>query len=312
VTSRRPRVHIVVTCANRKRQPVPAKLRLRGVTGLRTTTRLNNWTQRLTSTDVDTVRAEDLYAGEHWDVARNLPTYATGFAKATLWVASAGWGLIPATAQIRPYSATFSPGHLDSVPDGRRGAQDWWNAVAAWSGPETLTPRSLTALVAEYPRDRILLVLSQSYFAACTDDLAGALDMAASDSLISVVAAGVATNPDLAAWQLPANALLQHQLGGTRGSLNARIAAHLLSTGLIDHAAMRRHLSRMLAKAPSLPVYARHRMTDAEVGTFIRSRRAQDATVSRTGLLRDLRNAGMACEQGRFSDIYAATAGGKS
>ena len=311
VTTRR-RLHIVVTCANRKRRPVPAMLQLRRVSGVRTTTRLNRWTQRLTSNDADTVRAEDLYAGEHWDIAHNLPTYATGFTRRALWVASAGWGLIPASAQIRPYSATYSPGYLDSVPDGRRGAQDWWNAMAAWSGPQSGTPRSLAALVAEHPRDRILLVLSQSYFAACTDDLANALEVAANESLISVVAAGVTTDSDLAAWQLPANARLQHMLGGTRGSLNARIAAHLLSAGLTDHDAMQRHLRRMLAKAPALPVYARRRITDAEVRTFIRTRRKQDPDASRASLLRDLRDAGMACEQRRFAELFVAMAGAQS
>jgi hypothetical protein len=311
VTARRPRVHIVVTCTNRKRYPVPAKLRLRGVTGVRTATRLNSWTQRLTSTEVDSVRADDLYAGEHWDIARNLPNYALGFAQATLWVASAGWGLIAANARIRPYSATFAAGHADSVPPGRDGTHVWWNAVAAWSGPETGAPRSLTALVAAYPRDRILLVLSQPYFAACADDLTRALD-AGGDSQISLVAAGVGAQPDLAAWQLPADARLQHRLGGTLGALNARIAADVLRTGLIDHEAMRRHLTRMLAKAPALPVYARRGLSDAEVITFIRTRRAQNASVSRTALLRQLRDAGMACEQGRFAEIYAATVGGMS
>lgn len=266
----------------------------------------------MTSQAVDSVPAEDLYAGEHWGIARNLPTYATGFASATLWVASAGWGLISASAKIRPYSATFSPGHVDSVPNGRRGAREWWSAMGGWIGPEPGTPRSLAALVSEHPRDRVLLVLSQAYFAACSRDLFEALEKAASGSQVSIVAAGLTADPDLASSQLPANARLQQRLGGTRGSLNVRVAAHLLQIGLIDHAAMESRLQRLLAESPALPVYNRRRITDAEIRAYIGCRRGQDANVSRADLLRGLREAGMACEQGRFAELFNAVIGVRS
>jgi hypothetical protein len=260
--------------------------------------------QRLTSSDLDTVRAEDLYAGEHWDIARALPRLATGFARPTLWVASAGWGLIPIDAAIRPYSATFSTRHLDSVSDNAQGAQDWWSAIAAWRGPTPGASRSLTALMADHPRDRVLLVLSQPYFAACGNDLRDAITTA-NDSMLSIIAAGVTPQPALAAWQFPADARLQHHVGGTRGSLNVRIAADLLSTGLTDHDAMSCHLRQRLTAAPDLPTYERRRLADDEVITFIRARRATNPSLSRTSLLRELRDGGMACEQARFADLFA-------
>lgn len=312
MTTRRRRLHVVVTCANRKRRPVPARLQFRRVSGVRTATRLNNWTERLTANDVETVSAEQLYAGEHWEIARSLTTSARGFASPQLWVASAGWGLVPASAKIRPYSATFTPHHADSVADGRQGAREWWKAVAAWSGPEGGPPRALAELVADHPRDRVLIVLSESYFAACVDDLADAVNVASNSALVSIIAAGVNASSDLASWHLPADARLQHKLGGTRGGLNVRIAAHLLNAGLTDHESMGRHLRGMLAKAPSLPVYARTRVTNAEVRAFIRASRKQDPTISRTRLLRSLRDADIACEQGRFADLFSSTAGGRA
>jgi hypothetical protein len=305
VTTRRRRLHIVVTCANRKRRPVPATLQLRRTTGVRPIQRAARWMQRLTASDLDTVRAEDLYAGEHWDIARALPRLAaTGFARPTLWVASAGWGLIPIDAAIRPYSATFSTRHLDSVSDNAQGAQDWWSAIAAWQGPTPGAARSLTALVADHPRDRVLLVLSQPYFAACGNDLRDAITIA-NDSMISIIAAGVTPQPTFEAWQLPADARLQHHVGGTRGSLNVRIAADLFTTGLTDHGAMSLHLRHRLTAAPDLPTYERRRLADDEVITFIRARRATDTNLSRTSLLRELRDGGMACEQARFADLFA-------
>ncbi len=304
VTTRRQRLHIVVTCANRKRHPVSPTLQLRRTTGTRPIPRAACWMHRLTTSEVDLVCAEDLYAGEHWEIARALPLQATGFARPTLWVASAGWGLIPIDAAIRPYSATYATRHLDSVSDNTCGAQDWWSAIAAWQGPTPGAARSLTAMAADHPRDRILVVLSQPYFAACRNDLHKAITTA-NNSMISIIAAGVTPQPAFAAWQLPADARLQHYVGGTRGSLNVRIAADLLTTGLTDHDAMSRHLRQRLTAAPDIPTYERRRLVDDEVITFIRARRATNPDLSRTSLLRELRDGGMACEQARFADLFA-------
>lgn len=308
MTTRRPRVHIVVTCANRKRRPVPAGLHLRRTAGVRPHPRAARWLQRLTADATDTVPAEHLYAGEHWDTARTLPSIARGFSHATLWVASAGWGLIPAQAPIRAYSATFSPRHPDSVAADAHGTQLWWQALAAWQGPTPGSPRSLAALIAEHPRDRVLVVLSRTYLAACDTDLRAALDLAGPGQ-VSIIAAGAAEGrPDIAAWQLPADARLQHAVGGTRGALNVRIAADLLAAALNDHHAMHDRLRRQLSRAPQLTVYERRRLTDDDVLAFIRARRANDPHATRTRLLRELRDAGMACEQGRFGDLFTTAA----
>src|SRR5258707_1212852 len=85
--------------------------------------RATAWVERLAS-EVNTpaVRAVDLYAGEHWRVAASLPDLVIDAATGTdarLWACSAGYGLIPAHAMVRPYAATLSPGHADSVTGGR-------------------------------------------------------------------------------------------------------------------------------------------------------------------------------------------------
>ncbi|WP_375502642.1 hypothetical protein [uncultured Jatrophihabitans sp.] len=308
MTTRRRRLHIVVTCANRKRVTVPAALHLRRTHGTRTGQRALRWIERIVSANtVDTVSARDLYAGEHWDIARNLPAAASGFVHPTLWVASAGWGLIPAEAPIRPYSATFSPRHLDSVASDIIGTQAWWEALATWEGPTKGAARSVTALISEHPRDRVLLVLSQPYLAACSTDLHGALQRAAAGqvSVIAAGATGAGGHAALADVLLPADARLQHHIGGTRGSLNVRIAKHVLMAGLSDHAAMSEQLRRQLAEAPMLVSYGRRRLSDEDVLAFIRTRLTADTTLTHSRLLRVLRDAGLACEQARFKGLFA-------
>lgn len=304
MTTRRQRLHIVVTCANRKRVPVPTTLHLRRTPGTRPRHRVMHWIGRITATSTDTVPARDLYAGEHWETARNLPAAATSFVHPMLWVASAGWGLIPADATIRPYSATFSPRHLDSVATDAAGTQAWWGALAAWEGPASGLARSLTTLVADYPRDRVLLVLSKAYLAACGADLRSALEHSR-DGQVSIISAGAAPNTDLAGVMLPTDARMQHHVGGTLRSLNVRIAKQILTAGLSDHAAMTEHLRRQLAEAPTLISYERQRLSDDDVLAFIHSRLDRDQTASHTRLLRALRDTGMACEQARFAGLFA-------
>ena len=91
-------------------------------------------------TSVPTTPAIDLYAGEHWDVARRLANLSDADTSVELWVCSAGYGLIPASAPSAPYAATFTPGNADSVPDGAEGASAWWNALASWEGPLPQSP----------------------------------------------------------------------------------------------------------------------------------------------------------------------------
>ena len=71
----RPRtLHVIVTCTNRKTLPVPPGLRLDNVLGQGTAPRARKWAARLAAaTNTPLVAAHDLYAGEHWMIARGLP-----------------------------------------------------------------------------------------------------------------------------------------------------------------------------------------------------------------------------------------------
>src|SRR5262245_32875137 len=112
----KPVLQIIVSCTNRKTASVPEPLRLRSVPTGSSNSRVSEWCRRLERHRGPTVAAERLYAGEYWTVAKELPELAreTGY-KAKLWVMSAGYGLMPVSACIHPYSATFASAELDSV-----------------------------------------------------------------------------------------------------------------------------------------------------------------------------------------------------
>ena len=302
-------VHVVVTCANRKTVPVPAGLRLDSVPRRSGAGRAREWIRRLTGlAGVPFTAARDLYAGEHWMIARGLPG-AAGQAQVRLWVCSAGYGLIPADAQVRPYAATFS-GPEDRVPGGADGARQWWQALAGWEGPAPGQPRSITSLAAADPSASFLLALSAAYLDACRDDITDAATQVADPDTFMVISAGARFPGSTAGVMVPASARLQSCLGGTRQALNIRIAAHLLSAGISSRADASRYLTQLITEQPPIRRYERKKLTDQEVRDMIAQRLAQEPGMSASRLLREFRDSGYACEQQRFGQLHRLVAGG--
>jgi len=80
------------------------------------------WIERLSTSEVETVLARNLYAGEHWSIVRSLEDVAAASGlEATVWICSAGYGLSGLDTRIKPYSATFASNHADTVRKWRDG-----------------------------------------------------------------------------------------------------------------------------------------------------------------------------------------------
>jgi len=303
-------VHVVVTCTSRKTAAVPAGFRLGSLTDLAAAPEaVLEWIARLSGPGgAARLPAEDLYAGEHWAVARQLRRSAAAH-DTHLWVCSAGYGLIRAEALIRPYAAAFS-GHVDRVPGGADGARLWWQALAQWEGPEPGQPRSIRELAAAKPTATFILALSAAYLDACRDDItAAAAELHDPDRLL-VISAGTRRPGGLAGLMVPADASLQAVLGGTRQALNARIAARLLGAGITSRAQATRHMGGLLARQPPVARYERKKLSDEEVIRMISGRLALKPGMPASRMLREFRDAGYACEQQRFAALHHRAAGG--
>jgi hypothetical protein len=295
-------VHVIVTCANRMSRPIPAHLQLGQVSGRTQTQRARKWITRLAKADsAPHVPAVELYAGEHWSVARKFPAMQLPGEEISLWACSAGYGLIPAEALIMPHHATLTPGQADSVPDP---FDSWWALLSEWPGPVPGHPRSIRALAAADPAAVFMLVLSKNYLRACGADIAAACERLPDPDRFFIVSAGGRPEGDLAAFAVPADARLQAHFGGTRRALNARIGAHLLERGIRSKHEASGHLARLLAAQPPIPRYNRKRQSDCEILDAITARLAQAPATSANRMLRELRDAGLACEQHRFARLY--------
>jgi hypothetical protein len=298
-------VNLVVTCSQRKRRLVPARLQLRSVRAHSASVAANRWVERLAHADVDAIAGENLYAGEHWSVVAALPAMAAARGiRLSVWVCSAGYGLVPAAALLKPYSATFAAGHPDSVPGT---GLDWWGRLAAWEGPTPGEPRTIADLARRYPRALLLLALSAPYLSSCRADAVEAAHHLRGHRQLAIISAGTRPSGTLYPHFLPANARLQAVLGGTRQALNARIAGFLLSHIAPDLLLSRSRdaLADLLAAQPPPPAYDRRRLSDDEVRLFIRRRLEIDNGLAKSRLLSELRHSGLACEQARFGQLYA-------
>lgn len=299
-------VHVVVTCANRKSRPASPYLQLGNVPGETTAERARIWLSRLTQTNhAESLPAADLYAGEHWSVAKGLPTLGQAGETVRLWACSAGYGLIPTEAPIMPYHATLTPAQADSVPSP---ATNWWAALSEWSGPMPGQPRTIRDLVTSDPAAVFMLVLSAAYLQACRDDISSAVSRIDDQRRLFVVSAGARPRGELAALVLPADARLQAHVGGTRRALNARIAKNLLAAGVRRRDEASAHLTKLLAAQPPIPRYDRRKLSDREITVMITECLTRTPTTSANRLLREFRDSGLACEQHRFSRLYRTVA----
>ncbi|MGS2616359.1 hypothetical protein ACVCAH_17815 [Micromonospora sp. LZ34] len=301
-----PRMHVVVTCANRKNLAVPAALRVGALSDHLPRQRLAEWIRRLSEPGQPSTAATSLYAGEHWTAARNLVT--TVSVEAQLWVCSAGYGLIPATAHVRPYAATFAMREGDSVGRSSTENRDWWRGLSGWVGPEPGAPRSFYDLARTNPDDTIIAVLSNTYLRACSDDLRRAAGQLRDPQRLTIVGPAQA-DPDLDELVVGVAARMRPAVGGSLLALNVRVAQRLVGLVTADPGTHRRSHLRALAHElaatapPPAPRAHRERMTDDEVKAFIRPLAAAGPT-SATRLLRRLRDSGKSCEQARFKQLF--------
>ncbi|GAF48282.1 hypothetical protein RW1_051_00460 [Rhodococcus wratislaviensis NBRC 100605] len=283
---------IVVNCTERKSVAPDASLQARSLPAGDVGLRFSAWKSRVTTAG-DLVPLADLYQGEAWVQARLLhrECMAAGFA-ASLMVASAGLGLRSVSQMGPAYAATFSGGHADTVASGTSARRAWWSALRGLDDAQTLT--SIAA-------PSVLLVLSENYARAMDDDLVG-LAHGGRDVLLVGGARDIDGLP-----RIPADRALRASLGGTASSIGHRMArawvARRTSKSLFD----KRDLSGFSAwqsRVRKVEVYERQPVTDVELRQLIVPLLANDASLSATRALRHLRDAGIACEQKRFRQIF--------
>ena len=269
-----PYANIVVTCTKRKRRSPEEFLKFRHIKKVSMEKGFYDWMGRIGESADDTLPARSLYAGDHWSVANSLEhvAQASGF-KAAIWVCSAGYGLIGIDSSIKPYSATFSSSHPDTVcrwGDGkyrRSNKEIWWQLQTEWPGPNPSAPRSITCLAASDPACPLMVVASRDYMEGILYDCRRAREELADPDLLSIVSAGSRDLPGLNANLLPSDVSLRRLVGGSVRALNIRYTRRILSeVGYQDLRAsmLHRKCSVLVAQSPRLPAISRAKPQSTE------------------------------------------------
>ncbi len=305
-------LHIVASCADRKRGDRDGAVRLRDFRTPDARDRADRWWAALRSADGLRTPARDLYLGPYWSVVRDLPSAAAArHLDLRLWIASAGYGLVPLDAPLKNYSATFSSGMPDSVlrpNDVARGFArcDWWTALAQKPGPVG-GPRTLASLASE-PGARMLVLGSPSYLTALEHDLVDAVSALGSAEKLIIISGEPGPRSDrLRPSWIASTANLLSELGGALPSLHARLARRLLDEAPehgIDATELSARWQQIAARAPHPPKIDRAPSSDPQVKSFIRESLRGRPSLTHTRALRNFRAAGRACEQARFRDLF--------
>ena len=309
-----PNANIVVTCTKRKRRAPTEPLKFRHVGRTSIERGFEDWIERISGSEDEVLPARNLYAGDHWSVATSLERVAeaSGFA-ATVWVCSAGYGLIGIDSKIKAYSATFSATHPDTVCKWGNGKfrrnfrEIWWGLQTQWSASDPSTPRSITSLAATDPESPLMVVASRDYLDGILGDCRKARDMLATPDLLIIVSTGSRDLPGLGDNLLPSDVSLRRLVGGSIRALNIRLARKILAEA--DYEELRAPLlaqksEKWIDETPKLPVISRSPISDEDVQDFIRENLLQYRVTGHTALLRRLRDSGRACSQNRFARIF--------
>ena len=148
---------LIAACSQQKSQTTPVSAKINNLSTKDYTQRHRQWIKLITS-NIERVRAGDLYIGQYWHVIRQIQTLLQSLKiESNTVITSAGCGLLTSEDMVPNYAATFQFGSADQVytsvskeESRREYAKRWWydtnqalrNYKAYNSLSEIVTPRT--------------------------------------------------------------------------------------------------------------------------------------------------------------------------
>lgn len=291
---------VVTTCASRKRVPPASAATAAGLTMGGQVFLQEQWHRRL-ETLATCAEARDLYMGRGFGLARD----AAKRANATLFVVSAGLGLVDAETAVPSYGMTVAQNGKDSISSQTEGAFDaqaWWSAVR--SGPFS------SSWNAVFKRDGVVLIaLNRTYAKMIAPDLEALSPVQTARIRIFGEAIRQVLPSSLDSSIMPYDLRLDTILPGTRTDFAPRALSHFLSNvDVVDNRTDRLRVEALLGRHQPPSRRERPRLSDGEVVDAISRHLGETRGIAR--ILRRLRDVdGVACEQRRFTRLYHVAAG---
>lgn len=307
------KIHLITNCTSSKSSKLQHDVNIKDISG-DTRSPSTQWVNKLKK-QKDLVAAIDVYVGDHWSKVNEIYNL-----NHPVWVVSAGYGLIPAKRKISSYNATFNANNENSVSRFYSGESltdkniSWWNEINLKAIPQTKSIGPIEELYKNNPSDIFFVVVPPNYLKV----LAPELLKLTTNGIINtentfIFSSKQALKPLLQNLFFQAKDDFCEQLGGSRISLNIRLASKILKGLTLERAVahqVRKIYNDLLTNAAPAERFNRKKMTDEDVDNFIMnellSMSLKESSASK--LLRVLRNKGMACEQKRFGKLYKTIA----
>lgn len=301
-------VIVVTTCTNRKRGPVPPLLRASSLKAGSQDDILHEWRSRLLK-HPPVERASNIYCGRAFSEACAASDETFG----SLWIISAGLGLVFKDDMISPYNFTISGSGQDSVLPKIKGdnfsPSRWWTAL----NDSKNLGHPISRLVSENPSRLIVIALSQAYAGLIQQDLLTLSDR----DLFRVRLIGLSIkhllDPRLQALVMPYDERFDGSGGtnlGTRSDFAQRAMRHFVTAILPaasydgDLEVHKELVQDYLSTLSWRQIPKRERLCDQEImDAILRNWSASSNTSSKMlRIIRDLER--IACEQSRFQRLF--------
>lgn len=303
------KIHLITNCTSSKSSKLKHDVKIKDICD-KTLSPSKNWLDKIQS-QKDLVAAIDVYVGDHWSKVNEV--YNLDF---PVWVVSAGYGLISAKQEISSYNATFNANDENSVSKFFSGESlaekniSWWNKINAKESTVHKKAGPIEELYIDNTTDIFFIVVPPNYLKVLEPELQ---KLASSGTLHKentfIFSSKQNLNPSLRDFYFQAKDNFCKDLGGSRISLNIRLASYIIKRLTLEGAVapqVESLYNDLLKNLPPAEKFNRKRMTDEDVYHFIReeleSLGIKESSASK--LLRTLRSKGMACEQKRFGKLY--------
>ena len=221
-------IHLITNCTKNKRNVISASTAM--LSEIKETTcfsRVHEWLKHIDGCE-KRVPALDLYVGEHWAVAKEEYNR-----KRMLWILSAGWGVINAETPICPYDATFTKGDENSIFRSSKDEdesvinqnREWWKTLHEKRSSDL----TLEKLFNEFSGDCFFIAASPHYLNVIEPELIELKEkgIVTSENTF-VITSGKGINEELKHLQYLVSEDFCSTLGGSRISLNIRLAKYLM------------------------------------------------------------------------------------
>jgi len=311
-TRESPCIHLIINPTNRKTST--SNLNLGSLKQSDPKRRMQDWMGLVAKSPIKEVTALELYAGDHWTIAKQIRTeFDTSCVR--IWIMSPGYGLVEAEEPIKPYTATFSPDHEESVARGGSLALsnlNWWDMLTQWQPFQEKKPRSIFQLITQFSNHRFILLGSSRYMNLLKNEFKNIeLHMPANLENLYIISPRTKNiGPLLTNNLMPSYRSLRPLLGGGDASLNIRTGRYLLNlimTQTLSVTEVKANMHQLITELPPLKIRSRTLISNEELSDHIRALLTENPILSMSSGIKMLRESGLACSQKRFRNAYQST-----